>query len=221
MSRVPSVSALSSPAAALVRQNQLLREDLDRLGQEVTAIGRDSVVQSERYIAVEREHSHVINLYVALARLEAATSCRQVLSFVDEILVNQVGVASFGVVLAAGGVPRWRCVLGSWDLTSIEERRFAACLGRGLPVYADPPRQGEEPSDPIACVPLHAGAQLLGALGVWTLLPQKDRLDRVDRDLLELLGEHTAPAVLRAYVTEHAGEAVTLMRAIVTELGGG
>ena len=53
----------------------------------------------------------------------------------------------------------------------------------------------EHKQDPVACIPLKVDGRLLGVIGIFRLLTQKEAFRSVDSDLFELLGGHAATAI--------------------------
>ena len=53
----------------------------------------------------------------------------------------------------------------------------------------------EHKVEPIACIPLKVGESIMGVIGIYRLLTQKQTFNAVDSDLFELLGGHAATAI--------------------------
>ena len=71
----------------------------------------------------------------------------------------------------------------------------ASHSGRRGDIPDDPTKAEQDISQPIACIPLKIGEQVLGVIGILQLLIQKQSFQEVDFELFELLGGHAATAL--------------------------
>lgn len=184
-------SGLEAEVARLRGENEELRSTFRSLEE-------DNVEFAERFLKVERQNADLLNLYVAGYQLHSTLDYDAVLRSIREIVVNLVGAEKFGVYVVDG---RGHLVLVAHEgMEGRESERFA--LGEG-PVgqtaqggrlhrpRADQHRAGE----PIVCVPLKVGDELVGVLSILELLAHKGSLRAGDYKMFELLGRQAATAI--------------------------
>jgi hypothetical protein len=143
-------------------------------------------------------------LYVAAVRLAEAVEDRGVvLATIRELLADVLGseeVAIFeldgarGVLLQVHGVGEAPAAL---DEVPLGHGRIGQVALTGAPFVAEGP---VAPGEPCACVPLEVEGDVLGAVAVFGLLPQKEGLEPGDLQLLELIRRQGACALVRAYL---------------------
>ncbi len=196
-------------------QERLLtaREELDRVrGEEVSLQRRLANVEaiqkhfSEQFDQVEQQNSNLANLYVASYRIHATLDRKEVLTIIQEIIINLIGCEELGIfevnsngsalsLLTSFGIdparyqtiPLGLGLIGHAALTG--ETYLAAHTHksgtRGLP----------EEADLTACIPLKLDGKVTGAIGLFRLLPQKPCLEALDHELFDLLATHAAMAL--------------------------
>src|SRR5262249_29722351 len=166
---------------------------------------------SEQYVEVEQQNTDLASLYVASYRLHATLDRGEALAIVQDIICNLIGSEEIAIFEAdpSGSSLALAVSLG------IEPGPFRTVpLGRGLIGRCartgqmhlsgrddDAGRRPEE-QDMTACIPLHFEGQLLGAVAIFRLLPQKTGLVALDHELFELIATHAARAL---YCTELQG----------------
>jgi hypothetical protein len=192
----------------LAEQLQAFRESAERfdrqqadLQQRLQAIQGESQRFAEQFVEVERQNSNLANLYVASYQLVGTLDRAQVLTVIQEILANLVGSEETAVFERAE----------DGNLVVISTNGVApqdlAGVGTGAGVITRVAASGEtwitgdggEGSGPeatlTACVPLKLGDRVTGAIAIFRLLPQKNGLEPVDRELFDLLATHAAMAL--------------------------
>jgi len=188
-----------------------LREELDRIYREQSDLRRQlaeveaaSQSSSRQYFEVEQQNNNLANLYVASFHLHSTLDRGEVLSAIQEIVINLIGseelaiyelddsgttlqlAGSFGIDPAAyATVPLGMGVIGR---TAVSGQLYLAAKG------VDPGRTPRE-AHLTACVPLKIGDQVRGALAIFRLLPQKNGLEAIDYELFNLLAAHAATAL--------------------------
>ena len=176
----------------------------DRLQKSIAAIEGENRQFSEQYVEVEQQNTDLASLYVASYRLHATLDRGEALTIVQDIICNLIGSEEIALFEAdaSGGALALAVSLG------IEPGPFRSVpLGRGLigrcartgQMYLagrddDAGRRPEE-RDLTACIPLHFEGQLLGAVAIFRLLPQKSGLVALDHELFELIATHAARAL--------------------------
>jgi nitrate/nitrite-specific signal transduction histidine kinase len=170
-------------------RREIASQQLDklRLEKQLATIESSSRDLSRRYTEVEQQNSDLTNLYVASNRLHESLDRSEVLAAIQEIIINLVGSEELAVFeLNEDGTALE--LAGSFG---IEPKRFDKIpLTEGGTLL-----RGEKMA---ACVPLMLGDRTVGAVALFSLLPQKAGLERIDLDLLELL---RAQAGLALYCT--------------------
>jgi hypothetical protein len=157
---------------------------------------------AERYVDVEQLNSNLANLYVASYRIHGSLDRAEVLSTIQEIVINIIGSEDFVVferrgngslgVVSAFGVDPERYVEGC-QATSI----LAELVSAGATYVAPADLSAESASEgmPLACVPLKVGDRVIGAIAIFRLLQHKSNLESLDYELFNLLATHAATAL--------------------------
>ncbi len=201
------LASIESEKARLQQQLGTLREegerrarDQSRLRDELATIAQRSQGFSQQLLQIERQNSNLANLYVATYQLHGSVEREVVLATIQEILANLVGSEQVAIFEIAEGGRQ----LSALAVNGLDPGRFGnVALGQG-PIgraaatgetfVAEPGAPDEEP-DLTACIPLRLGAKVIGAIAIFRLLPQKQGLGDLDRELFELLATHAATAL--------------------------
>jgi regulator of replication initiation timing len=207
-------SRLLSEKMALQEKLLALREELDRIFHEQSDLRRQLAEveaanqQSSRpYLEVEQQNNNLANLYVASYQLHSTLDRGEVLSAIQEIVINLIGseelaiyelgpdgtalrlAGSFGIdPVEYATVPLHSGMTGIIGRTAVSGEIYLA--GKGSD-FARAPRE----ANLTACVPLKLGDQVSGALAVFRLLPQKNGLEAIDYELFNLLAAHAGTAL--------------------------
>jgi GAF domain-containing protein len=158
-----------------------------------------------------------MNLYVASYRLHGTLDRGEVLAAIRETVVDLVGSEDFGVfefdpgssalsLVASVGIEEERCgviLIGSRPVDESAMRReiWSTREGNGGSGVA-----GEE--ELTAFIPLQVDGLLVGAIAIFSLLPQKGALDDGDHELFELLATQAATALFCTRMRGELEEAV-------------
>jgi GAF domain len=192
----------------LSEQLQAFRDSAERFDrQQADLQQRLQLMQSEgqrfaqQFVEVERQNSNLANLYVASYQLVGTLDRGQVLRVIQEILANLVGSEETAVLERAEDG-----TLALVDANGVDAPGLAG-VGTGTGVIARVAASGEtwiagddgEASGPeaalTACIPLKLEDRVTGAIAIFHLLPQKNGLEPVDRELFDLLATHAAMAL--------------------------
>jgi len=174
---------------------QQIQEELQRLSDERQELER-------KYVEVEKQNSDLTNLFVASQSLHLSLDRRQVLAAIQEIIINLLGSEELAVFeVSQDGkalelVDSFGLEPGKFSRIPLGDGSIGKVAKEGQPVVDDAAKKTSEGL--TACVPLMLGNQAVGAVAVFGLLPQKQGLQPLDRDLLELL---RAQAGLALYCT--------------------
>jgi nitrate/nitrite-specific signal transduction histidine kinase len=184
---------------------QSLLDENNRLHELLSEIQEDRRRASARYVEVEQQNTNLANLYVASYQLHGTLDRRRVLDSIQEIVINLIGseelaiwelnaereeltlAASFGIDSATWGAIPLDSQSGVIGLAAVTGERFVA---------------GQSPIEPTgnekgltACIPLKLDDRVVGAIGIFKLLAQKEGLEPVDFELFDLLASHAATAL--------------------------
>lgn len=182
-------------------------------------------VQTElesRVLELEELNSSMMSMYVSSFRLHATLDLQEVLRVIEEIIVNFIGARTYAILLMDDDGESLRVVAeqgldGRLPSAGIRPRGVLAEVIGSLTAYVHtssrPAREGI-----LAAVPLTMGKACVGALLVYSLLSQKDRLLRNDVDLFQLLGGHAASAVVSARLYAKTDRKVKTLQAMLNLL---
>ncbi|ACG71878.1 GAF domain protein [Anaeromyxobacter sp. K] len=222
---VPAAAEPSPPAAVdlekkrLAAELALAREAVEhataeraRLRDRLAEIEAEHQRVSDDYVAVEERHSELAQLFVALERIHGAPTRAEVLTALQEIVINVVGTEELALlevrdgklVLAhAFGVapgPLREIALGEGAIGRTARTGRLYVAGRdGSPDEAD--------RDLTACIPLRVGDRVTAVLAIFRLLGHKPGLGESDQAVFDLLSAHAGLALHLRAQAERAGAA--------------
>jgi len=214
-----------------------LREELDRVSHEQNGLRRQlaeieaaNQKYSNQYLEVEQQNNNLANLYVASFQLHSTLDRDEVVSAIQEIIVNLIGseelaiyemsadgatlrlVGHFGIdPVAYATVPVGSGIIGKTAASG--EVYFpdpSPDPSPGLPSRAPDLAPTPREANLTACVPLKLQDKVIGALAVFRLLPQKNGLEAVDLELFNLLGTHAATALYLSKLHSESGAGLRL-----------
>jgi hypothetical protein len=190
----------------LLIQNELKRsrEETAHLEQKLTQIEGENRQFSGRYSEVEQQNANLANLYVASYRLHSTLDRNEVLSVIQEIIINLIGSEELAIfeVDASGTALRLASSFGideeTYRSVPFDQGIIGKTAASGKPYLAEhQPDEEVQSSEPeiTACLPLRLGESVTGAIVIFHLLPQKPGLEPLDYELFDLLGTHAAAAL--------------------------
>lgn len=160
---------------------------------------------SERVWELEQQANRLTMLYVASQSLHETLQRPHVLAKIGEIIVNLLGCEEYAIferdglggplrLLASTGVdpePLRTLALGQGAIGR------ASSTGRLLRADLEAPVAGLLPFEQelTACIPLVAGALPVGAIALFSLLPQKLAIEAHDVEIFELLARQGGAAL--------------------------
>jgi hypothetical protein len=163
----------------------IMQEKLQKLADQQREL-------EKRYLQIEKQNSDLTNLIVASQSLHASLDRRQVLSSIQEIIINLLGSEELAVFEVSNDGKQLDLV----DSFGVEAKKFASIPIENTTI-GQVTREGQAKVDDAeskkhegltACVPLMLGNKAVGAVAVFKLLPQKSgELQQLDHDLLEVL----------------------------------
>ncbi|MDW8247265.1 MAG: GAF domain-containing protein [Sandaracinaceae bacterium] len=162
----------------------------------------NSSVNEQRALELETELHHLANLHIALSHLHASLSPRRTLRTIAELLHQLVGANAFCFYRCDTDFRRVYPFyhVGQLECSPVEvgEGVIGTVLATGMMHLREPIEFKSSQEDPIAVIPLRYGSELIGAIVIFGMLPQKQEWTFIDRQLLELLGNHGGTALLAA-----------------------
>lgn len=201
-----------------------------RLAQERAQLYQQQVqdlleVQTElesRVLELEELNSSMMSMYVSSFQLHATLDLTEVIRVIEEILVNFIGARSYAILLLDDDGETYRVAAesgldGRLPSAGIRPRGVLAEVLGSLTAYvhtsARPAREGV-----LAAVPLAMGKACVGAILVFGLFSQKERLLRNDMELFSLLGGHAASAIVSSRLYAKADRKVKTLQAMLNLL---
>jgi hypothetical protein len=181
--------------------NDLERHERERKELKARILELEGANQShlESYLEAEQQNATLANLCVASQRLHSTLSRADVLTGIEEIIVNLVGSEELAIIEIdeSSGRPRlsasFGIPVGTYEDIAQEARdRIAACLAtREIWVRGG----STEPHAITACIPLALEGEVRGAIVIFRLLQQKPEVEAADHELFGLLATHAATAL--------------------------
>lgn len=192
---------LSVDEKVLTLQEQLSRHEKEQvsLRRQMAEIEANNQCSTKEYLKIEHQNANLANLYVTSYRLHGTLERNEVLSVIQEILINLVGSEEVAV-FEVGDDGEALTLASSFGIDEERYRRVAVGSGvigkvaeTGEPFFGngDP----EKDDGVTACIALKVDDKVTGVITVFGLLPQKSGLEAVDHELFELLGTHAAVAL--------------------------
>jgi hypothetical protein len=189
--------------------------------QQFEDVLEENTELNSRLFELEELNSSMMSMYISSYQLHATLDLDEVIRVIEEIIVNFIGAASYAVLLADEegdfSVAASNELHDRLPQTGIEPRGvLAEVIGSGsayVHTSSRTPREGV-----LAAVPLVMGRTTVGAVIIYQLLAQKDRLLRNDTELLSLLGGHAASAILSARLYSRADRKLRTLEGMISLL---
>lgn len=180
-------------------------EVLEQKIQEIETRNRE---YAERYVEIEKQNADLANLYVASYRLHATLDRLEVISVIEEIIINLIGSEELAIFERDPEDSLWS-VAGGFGIAEDRLERLAAEISAGNGLIAKVAADGDrylaaddapEPASALeaglsACIPLTLDGDVQGVVAIFELLGHKVGFERVDLELLDLLATHAAMAL--------------------------
>jgi transcriptional regulator with GAF, ATPase, and Fis domain len=180
-----------------------LQADRAEMAQRIQSLEGEQRGLLERYVGLEEQNSFLTTLYVASQRLHSALEKQELLQNVREIIANLIGCEEYVLFnLAKDG---WLHRVDSLGVDPAAHEKVLPYHGHiGWTVRSGRPfvlggDNGEGASriepDLTACIPLKLNGTVTGVITLFRLLPQKQGLNELDRELFSLLENQLAVAL--------------------------
>jgi RNA binding exosome subunit len=180
------------------------REKLEAtLRERVAEIEQESQEFSERYVDVEQQNTNLANLYVASYQLHGTLDRERVLGAIKEVVINLIGSEELAIWEMHGDSLR---LLDSFGIDQNKWSRITLSTEAGLIglvaetaqryVAGEADLAGSGSQEHLtACIPLKLDDNVVGVIGIFRLLPQKNGFEPIDLELFDLLASHAATAL--------------------------
>lgn len=159
---------------------------------------------ANRYVEIEEENNNMANLYVAGYQLHSTLDFKEVVSIINEIIINLIGADTFCLLM----VDEKTSTIYPITCEGIETDAFPV-IKVGSGIIGESAGSGEmkilergefnpdaiEPLKPWVCIPLKIKDRVIGLIVIYSLLVQKEDFTNVDYELFTLLAGHAATAL--------------------------
>lgn len=190
--------------------------------QQVEDLLEENTELQSRVLELEELNGSMMSMYVSSYQLHATLDVHEVVRVIEEIIVNFIGASAYAVILldedSTFRVVGERSLDGRLAMRGIQPKGvLAEVLGSRTAYVHTSNRAAREGI--LAAVPLVMGANLVGAVLIFELLSQKERLLKNDVELLSLLGGHAASAVVSAQLYAKADRKLKTLEGMLELLG--
>lgn len=201
-------------------------DELNSLKDRYRQVEEENKDFAAKYIEVEEENNNLANLYVASYQLHSTLDFNEVLTIVLEIVINLIGAERFAILLmeektnelvpvategmSVADVPKVRFGDGIIGNVAKEgESYFSEDIHiRGSASY----------DRPIVCIPLKIKEHVIGVIGIYSLLLQKEKFSNVDYELFNLLAGHAATAIFSSKLYTQSERKLTTIQSFLDML---
>ncbi len=189
---------------AATEENRRLEEKLQILEARFDEVESESMDFANRYSEIQLQNENLMNLYVASYQLHSSLDPEEVVAVIQEIILNLIGAEEYSVFLKEKKRGHLLVIVGEDSNGPIEGQRLEkidsalrSVLEEGEPYFGN--GDGTPIPSVLACTPLKVKGAVVGAISITKLLDQKrDGLTAIDRELLSLLSDHAATALVSA-----------------------
>jgi len=190
----------------LQKRIEELKKEKEELLNRYSEVSKEAKDFLERYREIELENNNLANLYVASYQLHSTLDFMEILEIITEIIINLIGAGKFAILLhlekqgIVKPVKAEGVALEEVPVVKLGEGIIGSVALSGKTYY----RESTEPvmeldfHNPMVCVPMKIQERLVGVIVVYQLLPQKEKLEKVDYELFNLLAAHAATALFGA-----------------------
>lgn len=189
-----------------------LEEEKKRLRSRAEVAVQEIRDYEGRYSEVEKELDAMANLYVASYQLHATLEPNEVLSVIEQVLMQFVGVGAFAIYLAhdASGTKKLEPVHAfQCEGLEIHEQLWnSGPIGEAAATgvyFVNHPEKVDEPGAPLACIPMVLGDLTVGVIAIYGLLAQKREFVDIDFEIFKLLALHAASAIIGSGLLARSG----------------
>lgn len=200
---------------------QQLHREHDEIQRRLDEVAHETESYKERYAQIEEENDRLVNLFVAGHQLYSTLDLANAVQIIVEILLNFVGAGRFAILILdeptgqlhaieAYGVDR-----ESVPTMSMDKEPVAACIQSGKPEVSETLPEDWDVNQPLVCIPLKLGSEVLGAVTIYSYLEQKRELTPIDLELFSLLGDRGGAVLESARLFAVSGGGPRSVRAYI------
>lgn len=210
--------------ASLREENEDLRRKLASLEREFGEMEKENRDFANRYVEVQGQNDSLLSLYVSSYQLHSTLDPAEVIQVIEEIILNLIGAEEYMVCMVdpKRGEPM---VVAGESSDGVQLGRpapldpvLAATLGEGKSFFRG---LGNE-SCHLACTPLRVKKDVVGAISIRKLMSQKkDGFTAVDHELLSLLADHAATALVSSNLYERVARKLRTVEGFIELLKPG
>jgi hypothetical protein len=187
-----------------------------RLASRLTAITRDNHSFLDQFVSLQQQNNNLANLYVAGYRLHETLDWGELITVLQEILVNLVGSEEIAIfeldphsrvlaLVASNGIqPETYAKTALGEGWIGQTAQTGGIFIRDHAVAAASTRE----ENLTACIPLKIGTTVTGAIAIFRLLPQKPGIEEADHEIFDLLASQAATALYCARLHSRLGGSV-------------
>ena len=202
------------------RLSQVRANRVSELDARIGSLEQDLRATEELLLAAERQAARLASLYAAAYQLHSLDPS-EITAALGEITGDLLGARRAQLLMSSTDRP------GTYDVVELVSASPAASVPpyRGGDALIDSCLATGEmqlatalPASTLAAVPLTLQGDVVGALVVLELLPQKPALQTEDHDLLDLLAAHAASALVGARVFQDTQRKLRTLEGLVSLL---
>jgi hypothetical protein len=201
--------SLRSMVTSLERQKTQREIERDSLRHRIDEICREHEDLVAQYEEIERQNNDLANLYVASYRLHETLARNEVISVIQEIVINLIGSEELAIFEAdEEGRPELVASFGL-DLSTFEPVALApGRIDQVNGIVEQVIRSGERyvAGEVRAGGGEAGGGRVTGAIAVFDLLGHKPGLVPLDFELFDLLATHAATALYCSRLRDGGGD---------------
>lgn len=217
-------AALNTEKLRLEEQVAGLRHELSRHEEERTGLQRqlaeiesENIQYSKDFVEIEQKNVNLANLFVAVYRLHGTLDKKEILSIIQEIIINLIGSEEIAIFDYDTSTRKMN-LASSYGMNqngfrnvSSESGIFGKVIRSGetfhIAALEESDRQTYEENLTV-CIPLKVEGKVIGLIAIFRLLPHKSELEEIDRELFDLLASHAAMALYSALLHARAATGV-------------
>src|SRR5688572_8995483 len=148
--------------------------------QRIARLEQDLQDTRRRHAELEEQNNNLANLYVASHQLHSTLDFKEVVAIVMEIVINLIGAEAFALHLVDQNTQQLHVIAAEGidaallPPSALGEGPVGQPAASGRPhVVPGPQPAAIDAQRPLAVIPLKLKDQVIGAISVWKLLPQK------------------------------------------------
>jgi hypothetical protein len=136
------------------------------------------------------------NLYVAMKRIHQSLEREEIIAAIEDVIATQIGSEDFAIFERESGGESFSVSssIGVGAARMPDTRLLEEVIRDGA-VYSRDAASCDPPDAPAACIPLKVGERVTGIIVIHRLFPHKERLDSLDLELCDLLGDQGGVAL--------------------------